>query len=67
MFDSQSLAITAIVGSPLDARIHLLTVARRLVPERANEALARLASNDPSPRLQNLARDALAARFTDWR
>jgi hypothetical protein len=67
MFDSQSLAISAIVGSPLDARIHLLTLARRLVPERADEALARLATHDPSPRLQKLARDALADRFTDWR
>jgi hypothetical protein len=67
MFDSQSLAISAIVGSPLDARVHLLTVARRLIPERADEALAHLAKHDPSPRLQKLAKDALADRFTDWR
>ncbi|GAA0711775.1 hypothetical protein [Dokdonella soli] len=67
MFDSRSRAISAIVGSPLDARIHLLTMARSLVPERANQALARLANSDPSPRLQKLAKDAIAGRFTDWR
>ncbi len=67
MFDAQTMAITGIVGSPLDARIHLLTVAKRLVPGLANEALQDLARNDPSPRLRKLAADALDDRFTDWR
>lgn len=65
-FDASDHAITAMVGSPLDSRIHALTIARGVVPEAADEALRKLAAGDPSARLRKLARDALADRFTDW-
>lgn len=65
-FDASDHAITAMVGSPLDSRIHTLTIARGIVPEGADGALRTLAGADPSARLRKFARDALAGRFTDW-
>lgn len=66
IFDARDLSISAMVGSPLDARIHLLTMARHIEPEESIRILEYIANRDPAPRLRKLARDALADRFTNW-
>lgn len=47
MFDAHDLSISAMVGSPLDNRIDLLTLARCLEPIAATAALEAMASADP--------------------
>jgi hypothetical protein len=60
VFDTAAGRIAARVDSPLDARVHVASLARLLLPDAAEAVLHDIARRDPSPRLRALARDALA-------
>ncbi len=67
MFCEAARTVTGLVGSPLDARLHLAELARALLPEHAEWHLQNVAATDPSPRMRRLAEDALGRRFIGWR
>lgn len=63
MLCAQARSVAALVGSPIDARLHLADLARPLLPELTVAYLSEVAAADPSPRIRRLAEDALQRRF----
>jgi len=58
-FDVSTGQVLSLVGSPLDVRVQLLSLARLLIPDEADAELRAIRDRDPSSRLRMLARDAL--------
>lgn len=67
MFCEEARTVVGLVGSPLDARLHLAEIARALLPDLAEQHLREVAASDPSTRMRRLAKDAMDRRFIGWR